>query len=339
MIIAVDAMGGDQGLLATVKGSIEAIKELGVNIILIGNEEKIKNEILKNNYCGSDIEIINAEEVITNDEEPAMAIRRKKKSSMVIGLNLVKEGSADAFVSSGSTGALLAGGLFIVKRIKGIDRAALAIPYPTKRGVSLLLDAGANTDCKAKYLQQFAIMGSIYTEKILNIGNPKVSLINIGTEEGKGNELSKEAYLLLRSSNINFVGNIEARDIPEGVADVLVCDGFVGNIILKLTEGLAMSIFSMLKDEFMSSIKSKIGALLLKSGLKKFKKRLDYTEYGGAPLLGTRGVVIKAHGSSDAKAIKNAIKQAKVFVENKVIEKIEDEISSLGGNHDTEERF
>ncbi|WP_352419976.1 phosphate acyltransferase PlsX [Proteiniborus sp.] len=339
MIIAVDAMGGDQGLLATVKGSIEAIKELGVNIILIGNEEKIKNEILKNNYCGSDIEIINAEEVITNDEEPAMAIRRKKKSSMVIGLNLVKEGSADAFVSSGSTGALLAGGLFIVKRIKGIDRAALAIPYPTKRGVSLLLDAGANTDCKAKYLQQFAIMGSIYTEKILNIGNPKVSLINIGTEEGKGNELSKEAYLLLRSSNINFVGNIEARDIPEGVADVLVCDGFVGNIILKLTEGLAMSIFSMLKDEFMSSIKSKIGALLLKSGFKKFKKRLDYTEYGGAPLLGTRGVVIKAHGSSDAKAIKNAIKQAKVFVENKVIEKIEDEISSLGGNHDTEERF
>lgn len=339
MIIAVDAMGGDQGLLATVKGSIEAIKELGVNIILIGNEEKIKNEILKNNYCGSDIEIINAEEVITNDEEPAMAIRRKKKSSMVIGLNLVKEGSADAFVSSGSTGALLAGGLFIVKRIKGIDRAALAIPYPTKRGVSLLLDAGANTDCKAKYLQQFAIMGSIYTEKILNIGNPKVSLINIGTEEGKGNELSKEAYLLLKSSNINFVGNIEARDIPEGVADVLVCDGFVGNIILKLTEGLAMSIFSMLKDEFMSSTKSKIGALLLKSGFKKFKKRLDYTEYGGAPLLGTRGVVIKAHGSSDAKAIKNAIKQAKVFVENKVIEKIEDEISSLGGNHDTEERF
>lgn len=339
MIIAVDAMGGDQGLLATVKGSIEAIKELGVNIILIGNEEKIKNEILKNNYCGSDIEIINAEEVITNDEEPAMAIRRKKKSSMVIGLNLVKEGSADAFVSSGSTGALLAGGLFIVKRIKGIDRAALAIPYPTKRGVSLLLDAGANTDCKAKYLQQFAIMGSIYTEKILNIGNPKVSLINIGTEEGKGNELSKEAYLLLKSSNINFVGNIEARDIPEGVADVLVCDGFVGNIILKLTEGLAMSIFSMLKDEFMSSIKSKIGALLLKSGFKKFKKRLDYTEYGGAPLLGTRGVVIKAHGSSDAKAIKNAIKQAKVSVENKVIEKIEDEISSLGGNHDTEERF
>lgn len=339
MRIAVDAMGGDQGLLATVKGSIDAIKELGVNIILIGNEEKIKNEILKNEYSGDSLEIINAEEVITNEEEPAMAIRRKKQSSMVIGLNLVKGGVADAFVSSGSTGALLAGGLLIVKRIKGVDRAALAIPYPTKKGVSLLLDGGANTDCKAKYLQQFAIMGSIYTEKILNIANPKVSLINIGTEEGKGNELSKEAYRLLESTNINFVGNIEARDIPNGISDVLVCDGFVGNIILKLTEGLAMSIFSMLKEEFMSSIKSKIGALILKPSFRKFKKRLDYTEYGGAPLLGIKGVVIKAHGSSDAKAIKNAIKQSKIFVENRIIDKIEDEISSLGGNHDTEERL
>lgn len=339
MRIAVDAMGGDQGLLATVKGSIDAIKELGVNIILVGNKEKIKSEILKYEYSGENIEILNSEEVITNDEEPAMAIRRKKNSSMVIGLNLVKEGKADAFVSSGSTGALLAGGLFIVKRIKGVDRAALAIPYPTKKGVSLLLDAGANTDCKAKYLQQFAVMGSIYTEKILNIDNPKVALVNIGTEEGKGNELSKETFDLLKNTNIKFVGNIEARDIPEGIADVLVCDGFVGNIILKLTEGLAMSIFSMLKDEFMSSLKSKIGALLLKSGLRKFKKRLDYTEYGGAPLLGAKGVLIKAHGSSDAKAIKNAIKQAKVFAENKVIERIENEVNSLGGNHDTEKRF
>ncbi|WIV10824.1 phosphate acyltransferase PlsX [Proteiniborus sp. MB09-C3] len=339
MKIAVDAMGGDQGLLATVKGSIDAVNELGVSIILIGDEEKIKNELSRNEYSGDKIEIINAEESITNDEEPAMAIRRKKQSSMVIGLNLVKDKEADAFVSSGSTGALLTGGLLIVKRIKGVDRAALAIPYPTKKGISLLLDAGANTDCKAKYLQQFAVMGSIYAEKILSISNPKVSLVNIGTEEGKGNELSKEAYGLLKNANINFAGNIEARDIPEGNADVLVCDGFVGNIILKLTEGLAMSIFSMLKEEFMSSFTSKIGALLLKPGLRKFKKRLDYTEYGGAPLLGTKGVVIKAHGSSDAKAIKNAIKQAKVFVENKVIEKIEAEINSLGGNYDTEERF
>lgn len=330
MKIAVDAMGGDHGLLATVKGSINAARELGVSVILIGDEKKIKNELLKNEYDGDAIQIINAEEIITNDEEPAMAIRRKKQSSMVIGLNLVKDKEADAFVSSGSTGALLTGGLLIVKRIKGVDRAALAIPYPTKKGISLLLDAGANTDCKAKYLQQFALMGSIYAEKILNISNPKVSLANIGTEEGKGNELSKEAYGLLKNTNINFTGNVEARDIPEGDTDVIVCDGFVGNIILKLTEGLAMTIFSMLKEEFMNSFTSKIGALLLKSSFKKFKSRLDYTEYGGAPLLGTRGVVIKAHGSSDAKAIKNAIKQAKIFVENNVIEKIEAEVNSLG---------
>lgn len=339
MKIAVDAMGGDHGLLATVKGSINAARELGVSVILIGDEKKIKNELLKNEYDGDAIQIINAEEIITNDEEPAMAIRRKKQSSMVIGLNLVKDKEADAFVSSGSTGALLTGGLLIVKRIKGVDRAALAIPYPTKKGISLLLDAGANTDCKAKYLQQFALMGSIYAEKILNISNPKVSLANIGTEEGKGNELSKEAYGLLKNTNINFTGNVEARDIPEGDTDVIVCDGFVGNIILKLTEGLAMTIFSMLKEEFMNSFTSKIGALLLKSSFKKFKSRLDYTEYGGAPLLGTRGVVIKAHGSSDAKAIKNAIKQAKIFVENNVIEKIEAEVNSLGGNHETKERF
>ncbi|MFA5524768.1 MAG: phosphate acyltransferase PlsX [Tissierellales bacterium] len=337
MKIAVDAMGGDQGLFATVRGSIEATRELGVNIVLIGEEKKIENELLKNEYKGNKIEVINAEEVITNEEEPAMAIRRKKQSSMVIGLNLLKNRHVDAFVSSGSTGALLAGGLLIVKRIKGVDRAALAIPYPTKKGISLLLDAGANTDCKAKYLQQFAIMGSIYSEKILNVSNPKVALANIGAEEGKGNELYKESFTLLKNTNINFTGNVEARDIPEGVTDVIVCDGFVGNIILKLTEGLAMSIFSMLKEEFMSSFKSKIGALLLKSSFKKFKSRLDYTEYGGAPLLGTRGIIIKAHGSSDSKAIKNAIKQAIVFTENNVIEKIASEINSLGGRHDTEE--
>lgn len=329
MKIAVDAMGGDQGLLATVKGSIDAVEELGVNVILIGDQKAIKEELLRNGYTGDKIEIINAEEFITNDEEPAMAIRRKKKSSMVIGLNLVKDKEADAFVSSGSTGALLTGGLLIVKRIKGVDRAALAIPYPTKKGISLLLDAGANVDCKPKYLQQFAIMGSIYAEKVFNIPNPKVSLVNIGTEEGKGNELSKEAYNLLKNTNINFIGNIEARDIPEGKSDVLVCDGFVGNVILKLTEGLAMTIFSMLKEEFMSSFTSKIGALMLKSNLKKFKSRLDYTEYGGALLLGTKGVVIKAHGSSDAKAIKNAIKQAKTFVQNEIIEKIEEHVSGL----------
>lgn len=334
MKIAVDSVGGDLGLLATVKGSIEAVKELGVEITLIGDKEKIEEELSKNNYNGNDIEIIHSDEVITNEDEPAMAIRKKKGSSMVIGLNMLKEKKVDAFVSSGSTGALLTGAILIVKRIKGVDRAALAIPYPTEKGMSLLLDAGANVDCKPKYLQQFAIMGSVYTEKILNISNPSVALINIGTEEGKGNELTKEAYSLLSKSNVNFIGNMEARQIPEGKADVLVCDGFVGNIILKLTEGVAMSIFGMLKKEFMSSPMKKIGALLLKSGLVKFKKRLDYTEYGGALMLGTNGVVIKAHGSSNSKAIKNAIKQAKICVDNRVNDKIAEEIYLLKNSDD-----
>lgn len=337
MRIAVDAMSGDNGLLVTVKGSIDAVNEYNVDVVLVGKSELIKNELDKYGYVGSKIEIINADDIIHNDDEPAMAIRRKKNSSMVVGLNLVKDGVADAFISAGSTGALLSGGLLIVKRIKGIERAALATVYPTKKGISLLLDVGANAECKPKYLQQFAIMGSVYSEKILGFNSPKVGLVNIGTEEGKGNELTKETYKILKGTEVNFFGNVEARDIPEGLADVLICDGFVGNIILKLTEGLALSIFSMLKEEFMKSISTKIGALLLKSGLKNFKKKLDYTEYGGAPLLGIKGAVIKAHGSSDAKAIKNAIRQAKVFVENKVIDKIEEDIRYLGGNYDTGE--
>lgn len=337
MKIAVDAMGGDQGLLVTVKGSIDAVNEYGINVILVGKSELIKNELNKYEYNGHNIEIINAEDIITNDDEPAKAIRRKKDSSMVVGLNLVKDGIAEAFISAGSTGALLSGGLLIVKRIKGIERAALATVYPTKKGVSLLLDVGANAECKPKYLQQFAVMGSVYAEKILQLNSPKVGLVNIGTEEGKGNDLTKETFGILKNTDINFYGNLEARDIPEGYADVLVCDGFVGNVILKLTEGLASSIFSTLKDEFMKTISTKLGAMLLRPGLRSFKKKLDYSEYGGAPLLGVKGAVIKAHGSSDAKAIKNAIRQAKLFVENKVIEKIEADISSLGGNHDTGE--
>ena len=336
MKIVVDAMGGDNGPKVTVKGSIDAVNEYDIEIILVGKEELIINELEKHRYTGNKIKVVNAEEVIENDDEPVRAIRRKKNSSLVVGLNMVKDGQADGIISAGNTGALLSGGLLIVKRISGIERAALAPVYPTKQGVSLLLDAGANTDCKPKYLQQFAIMGSIYCEKVLNIPNPKVGLINIGVEEAKGNDLTKETYKILKDSNINFRGNLEARDIPEGNIDVMIADGFVGNIVLKLTEGLALSIFSMLKEEFMSSFKTKIGALLLKSGLKKFKKRLDYTEYGGAPLLGVKGAVIKAHGSSDEKAIKNAIRQAKVFIDNRVIEKIEREITTIGGNYDTQ---
>lgn len=329
MKIALDAMGGDRGVEVTVKGSIDAVYEYDVDIILVGQKNIIESELSKYEYKGSKIEIVNADDVITNEDKPVRAIRRKKGSSMVIGLNLIKSSKADAFISAGNTGALLSGGLFIVGRIKGIERPALAPVYPTEKGVSLLLDAGANVDCKPKHLQQFAVMGSIYSEKVLNIVKPKIGLVNIGIEEGKGNELTKDTYELLKNTDINFYGNLEARDIPKGYVDVLVCDGFVGNTILKLTEGLAKSIFTSLKDEFMRTVLTKLGALMLKPGLRKFKSKLDYTEYGGALLLGVKGAVIKAHGSSDAKAIKNAIRQAKSFIENSVVEKIESEIKKI----------
>ena len=335
MKIAIDAMGGDEGINVTVKGSLLAIEELGVNMVLVGREELIEEELKKYEYDSKKIEIVNATEVITNEDEPARAIRRKKDSSMTVGFNMLKENKVDAFISAGSTGALLSGGLLIVKRIKGIERPALATVYPTKSGMSLLLDVGANAECKPKYLEQFAIMGSIYSEKILDKKDPKVGLINIGEEKEKGNTLTKESYELLENTqNINFCGNIEGRNIPDGDIDVLVCDGFTGNIVLKLTEGLGSSIFSMLKEVFMKSTKNKIGALLLKTGFKEFSKRLDYTEYGGAPLLGVKGIVIKAHGSSNDVAIKNAIRQAKQSIENKVIENIEENIRLMGGNHE-----
>jgi len=329
MKIIVDTLGGDKGPGEVVKGSILAIEELGVNITLIGNEETLKREIIKYDYPKDKIEIVNATEEITNEDEPTKAIRRKKNSSMVIGLEMLRDGLGDGFVSAGSTGALLSGGIFIVKRIKGIKRAALASVFPTKNGFSFLLDIGANADCKPEYLQQFAIMGSIYSEKVLGINSPKVGLINIGTEKGKGNQLVKDSYELLSNSRINFIGNLEARDIPEGTVDVMVCDGFIGNIVLKLTEGLASSGASMLKDEITKSFFAKLGALMLKPNLKVFKEKLDYREYGGAPLLGISKPVIKAHGSSDALAFKNAIRQTKTFIENDVNGQITGEINKI----------
>jgi len=329
MKIIVDGMGGDKGYKEVVKGCVDATKQLDVGIVIVGQEEKIKEELSKHEYSQNRIEILNAEEVIFNDEEPALAIRRKKNSSIVVGLKALSENRGDGFVSAGSTGALLAGGLFIVKRIEGIERAAIATVYPTLKGVSLLIDAGANVDCKPEYLLQFAIMGSIYCEKVLGKISPKVGLVNIGTEEGKGNSLVKEAYKLIKESNLNFIGNIEARDIPNGVADVIVSDGFAGNIILKLTEGMAMSIFSRLKEEINKSYKSKIGALMLKHQLKSFVKLMDYREYGGAPLLGLKKPVVKAHGSSDSLAITNAIKQVKNFIDNGVINLIEEDINKI----------
>lgn len=331
MKIGIDAMGGDHGALVNVKGAIKALEETDVEIVLIGKKEVIEEELLKYTYDKEKIDIIDTRETILTTEDPAMAIKRKKDSSIVVGMERLKENKIDAFVSSGSTGALLSGGVLIVRRIKGVDRPALGSVFPTPKGGFFILDIGANADCKPKYLQQFGVMGNIYSKEILSKENPKVGIINIGTEEEKGNELTKESYELLKSTkSINFIGNVEARDIMETEVDVLICDGFTGNIVLKVSEGVAITFFGLLKKTFISGIKNKIAATLLKKDLKNFKNSLDYTEYGGAPLLGVQKPIIKAHGSSNEIAIKNAIKQAKKFVDNSVIEKIEKNIMTKG---------
>lgn len=308
MKVIVDAMGGDNAPKEIIKGSIDAVIESDIELILVGKEDLIYKELEQYDYDKEKVEIIKASDIITNDDDPATAIRRKKDSSMVVGLNALKEGKGDAFISAGNTGAILAGGLFIVKRIAGIERAALTSIYPTLHGNALLVDAGANVDCKPEYLKQFALMGSIYMENIMEIKNPKVGLINIGVEKTKGNALTKEAYDLLEASDVNFIGNIEGRDIPQGVANVIVADGFVGNVVLKLTEGMASAIFSKLKDAFMTNTKTKVSAMLIKPQIQELKSMMDYREYGSAPLLGVSKPVFKAHGSSDAYAFKNGIK-------------------------------
>ena len=329
MVVVVDGMGGDFSPSAVVEGCVAAIKEYDINILITGPEDLIKVELKKYNYDNSKIKIVDAIEVISTNEHPVMAIKRKKNSSLVKALNLVKSGEADAIISAGSTGAFLAGCTLIVGRIKGIDRPALAPVVPGKKGPFMIIDAGANAECKPHYLVQFGLMGKIYFENILKINNPTVGLVNIGTEEEKGNELSKATHKLLKEANLNFIGNVEAREIPSGDVNVLVCDGFTGNVILKLYEGTVATIFNLLKVEIMKSFKTKIGGILLKPVFKKFKKDFDYKEHGGAAFLGVNGICIKAHGSSDAKAFKNSIKQATVFYENNVIDKLKVEIEKL----------
>lgn len=330
MRIAVDVMGGDNAPRAIIDGSILALKEYGAELYLVGLKEEIMKYLGEDDRRNPKVNIIEASEIINANEAPVNAIKHKKDSSMVVGLKLVKEGQCDAFVSAGSTGAFLAGSLLKVGRIKGIDRPALSPLIPTLKGNCMIIDAGANVDCKPRNLQQFAVMGSIYMEKVLGVANPRVGLLNIGAEESKGNELTKESFELIKTAGVNFVGNVEARDIISGVCDVCVCDGFAGNILLKTTEGVAMTIFKLLKDEMMKSFKTKLGAILLKDSLKGFKKRFDYTEVGGAPFLGINGIMIKAHGSSDATAIKNAVRQAKLLYDNKCLDTIMDEISKIG---------
>lgn len=328
VIIAVDAMGGDNAPGEIVKGAVEAVNSNESIIVkLVGISDVIENELKNYTYDKDRIFTINATEVISTEEPPVNAIRKKKDSSIVVAMDLVKNNEADAFVSAGSSGAILVGGQLIVGRIKGVERPPLAPLIPTKDGVSLLIDCGANVDARPSHLVQFAKMGSIYMENVLGIKNPRVAIVNIGAEEEKGNALVKETFPLLKNcTDINFIGSIEARDIPSGCADVIVCEAFVGNVILKLYEGLANTLIAKVKTGLMSSLRSKIGGFLIKPALKKTLKAFQTEKYGGAPLLGLNGLVVKTHGSSKSNEIANSIIQCLTFKNQKINEKIKENL-------------
>ncbi|MGL5439068.1 MAG: phosphate acyltransferase PlsX [Filifactoraceae bacterium] len=324
MKIGIDVMGGDNAPVSTIKGAVMALEEFPeLTMVLVGDMGKIDELLEEEKYDKSRVEIVHASEVIENEDKPVKAIRSKKDSSMVVGLKLLKDKVIDGFVSAGNTGALLAGGIFVVGRIKGIDRPALGGFYPTLKGSTVILDVGANADCKPRNLEEFGVMGGLYAKEVLGLENPRVALVNIGAEETKGDELYIETHKLLKESNsINFVGNIEARYIPDGDVDVVICDGFTGNIIIKTTEGVAAALMKRMKECLLSNLKGKLGAVLIKDNLRELRNMFDYEELGGAPLLGLDGAIIKAHGSSSPKAIKNAIKAAKVFHSSGVLDKI-----------------
>ena len=330
MKIILDGMGGDNAPEAIVEGAVLASREIEHQILIIGQEEKIRAELDNHRYDADKISVINATEIISNDEAPVRAVRSKKDSSIVRGINMVKHGEGDIFISAGSTGALLAGGLFILGRIQGIDRPALASIYPIIGGIpSLLVDAGANADCKPNNLLEFGMMGSIYMEKVLGREQPRVGLVNIGAEAAKGSTLTKAAYDLLEQSHLNFTGNVEAREVPKGACDVIVTDVFTGNILLKLTEGLAWNILQVIKQRFTDGVKAKLGAALLLDKIKGLKKEFDYSEYGGAPILGVRGPIVKMHGSSNANAVKNTILKGIPYVSEHVVDKIQNSVLEI----------
>ncbi|MBR3756438.1 MAG: phosphate acyltransferase PlsX [Firmicutes bacterium] len=330
MRIIIDAMGGDHAPKAIVEGAVAAVKEMDHEIILIGDEERIISELAAAKYKGDQIAVMHASQVIENHEAPVRAVRSKKDSSIVKGLNMIKDGEGDVFLSAGSTGALLAGGLFILGRIQGIDRPTLATVYPViGHEPSILVDTGANAECKPNNLLEFGIMGSIYMEEVLGRPNPTVGLVNNGTEEGKGTALTKAAHEMLKKSHLNFIGNIEARELQNCAADVIVTDGFTGNAIIKLTEGMGLMVLREMKKRFTETTKSKFGAVLLKKQLKEIKKEFNYAEYGGAPLLGVKGAMLKMHGSSDALAVKQTIMKAIPFVEHKVVETIQNSVLEI----------
>lgn len=324
VVVALDAMGGDYAPAETVKGAVEAVAEHPeIKVILVGKESEIVSELEQYTYAKDNIEIVNASEVIGMGEVPTKAVREKKDSSLVVAMKLVNEEKADAVVSAGSTGAILVGGQLVVGRIKGIKRPALAPFLPTEKGFSLLIDCGANVDARPEHLVQFAQMGSVYFENVMGKKNPTVGIVNIGTEEEKGNQLVKETYPMLRDCpDIHFIGSVEAREIVSGAADILVCEAFVGNIILKFFEGVALTFLGCIKKGLMSGLRTKLGALLVKPALKGLVKTFDVSSQGGAPLLGLKGLVVKAHGNSKSKEIKTAICQCIAFKENSINEKI-----------------
>lgn len=326
--IAIDAMGGDYAPVEVVKGAVDAVKEHdNIKVILVGDSDGIKDELSRHEYKKEQIEVVHTTEVISCNEGPVEAIRRKKDSSLVVALKMVKDGKADAAISAGSTGAVLVGGQVITGKIRGIKRAPLATVIPTMKGVSLLIDCGANVDARSEHLVQFAQMGSIYMERVVGVKNPKVSLVNIGEEEAKGNALVKEVFPMLKElDTINFAGNIEPWEIFDGETDVVLCEAFVGNVILKLAEGLSSTLIHAIKDGIMSSTRGKIGGLLIKPALKDVLKMFDASEYGGAPLLGLNGLVVKMHGNSKAKEVRVAIGQCIAFMEQGINDKIREQL-------------
>lgn len=327
--VAVDAMGGDYAPVEMVKGAVDAVAKTDqIEIALVGKEDVVRRELEKYSYPKDRIQVVHASEVIETEEPPVNAIRKKKDSSIVVGMNMVKKQEADAFVSAGSSGAILVGGQVIVGRIKGVERPPLAPLIPTEKGVSLLIDCGANVDARPSHLVQFARMGSIYMEHVIGIRKPRVAIVNIGAEEEKGNALVKETFPLLKAcEDINFIGSIEAREIPHGGADVIVSEAFVGNVILKLYEGVGATLISMVKKGMMSSLRSKIGALLVKPALKETLKAFDASQYGGAPLLGLNGLVVKTHGNSKALEVCNSILQCETFAKQQINEKIKESLN------------
>lgn len=329
MSIAVDAMGGDLAPFVVVQGAVEAAREYGHSIILVGDSEIVRAELEKHDAKGLPISVKHAEEVVAMDELPSQAMRKKKKSSIRLAVDLVRSGESRAFVSAGNTGAAMAHAKYRWGRLKGVERPAIAAGLPTPEGLAILLDAGATIDCKPKHLVQFAIMGEMYARYILHKSDPRVALLSIGEEEAKGNDVIREAYTALKRSSLNFIGNLDGKEVYQGRADVIVCDGLIGNVALKISESAAEMMQKVLRNELGRTWQSRLGAFILKPAFRNLKKAVDYSEYGGAPLLGVNGVCIIAHGRSSAKAIRNAIRVAGEFMENRVNEHIMEDLETL----------